>query len=110
MHACTEYFLPPPWTGLTWDRCTKSHKNHSSDRVLEANRAAEVRRQVTNDSRKQADDDDGDEETGPAVHVVGGRNASEQDLPEDGEEVHDIVKTGRQPFLSCVVFVLISWW
>lgn len=67
-----------------------------------------MRRQVPNDGREQADDDDGDDETGPAVQVVRGRNAGEQDLPEDGEEVHDVVETGRQPFFPCVIFVLIS--
>lgn len=95
--------------GLTWDRCTECHKHHSGDRVLEADGAAEVRRQVPDDRREQADDDDGDDETGPAVHVVCGRDASKQDLPEDGEEVHDVVETGRQPFFSCVLFVLIFW-
>lgn len=68
-----------------------------------------MRGQVTDDGREHADDDDGDAETGPAVQVVGGRNASEQDLPENSEEVHDVVETGRQSFFSCVLFVLISW-
>lgn len=81
--------------GLTWDRCTECHKHHSSDRVLEANGAAEVRRQVPDDSREQADDDDGDNEASPAIQVVCGRDASKQDLPEDSEEVHDVVETGR---------------
>lgn len=94
---------------LTWDRSTKCYKHHSSDWVFEANGAAEVRRQVTNDGREQADDNDGDDETGPAVQVVCGRNACKQDLPEDSEEVHDVVETGRQPFFPCVLFVLISW-
>ncbi len=92
---------------LTWDGCTKCHKHHSSDRVLEANSAAKVRRQVPDDGCEQADDDDGDDETGPAVQVVCGRNASEQDLPEDREEVHDVVETGRQAFFPRVLFVLV---
>lgn len=96
------------WPVLTWDGCAECHKHHGSDRVLEADGAAEVRRQVPDDGREQADDDDGDDETGPAVQVVRGRNAGEQDLPEDGEEVHDVVETGRQPFFPCVIFVLIS--
>ena len=64
-------------------------------------------RQVANDGGEEADDDDGDDEAGPAVQVVCGRDASEQDLPEDGEEVHDVVKTGRQPLLASVLFILI---
>lgn len=50
-----------------WYRRAESHKHHSGDRVLEANGAAEVRRQVANDGREEADDDDGDGEAGPAV-------------------------------------------
>lgn len=94
---------------LTWYRCSKCHKHHGSDRVLEADGAAEVRRQVPDDGREQADDDDGDDEAGPAVQVVRGRDASEQDLPEDGEEVHDVVETGRQPFFPRVLLILVFW-
>ena len=61
----------------------------------------------TNDGGEQSDHTDGDDEAGPAVPVLCGRDEGEQNLPEDGEEVHDVVETGRQPFLSCVLFVLI---
>lgn len=94
---------------LTWHRCTNRHKNHSSDRVLEANGTPKVRRQVTDDGREEANDEDGDDKTGPTVQVVCGRDAGEQHLPENSEEVHDVVETGRQPFLSCILFVLIFW-
>lgn len=68
-----------------------------------------MRCQVADDGREQADDNDGDGETRPAIQVVRGGDTSKQDLPEDGEEVHDVVETGRQPFFPCVILVLISW-
>jgi len=92
---------------LTWHGCAQRHEHHGGDGVLEANGAAEMRRQVADDGGEQADDDDGDDEAGPAVQVVGGRNAGEQHLPEDGEEVHDVVETGRQPLLPRVLLILV---
>lgn len=53
-----------------------------------------MRCQVPNDSCEQANDDDGDNKAGPTIEVVCGGNASKKDLPEDSEEVHNVVKTG----------------
>ena len=67
-----------------------------------------MRGQVSYDGREEADDDDADDEARPAIPVVSGRNAGEQNLPEHRQEVHDVVEAGRKPFFACVVLVLIS--
>lgn len=90
-------------TCQTWYRSAQSHKHHSSDRVFEANGAAKVRRQVTNHRCQEADDHDGDDKAGPTIPVVGRRNKSKQKLPEDGEEMHEIVKTGGQLLLVIII-------
>lgn len=108
---CTVLQSEDGGTGLyqTWYRCAQSYEHHSSNRVFETDGAAEMRRQVTDDRRQHADDGDRDDEAGPAVPVVGGRNESKQNLPEDSEEVHDIVKTGRQLFLATFIVIIITW-
>lgn len=58
----------------TWYRCAQSYEHHSGDGVFEADGAAEMWRQVTDDRRQKADDGDGDDEAGPAIPVVSGRN------------------------------------
>ena len=85
---------------LTWHGGAECHKNNSRDRVLEANGAAEVGGQVPDDGGEHADDENGDNEAGPAVAVLCGGHAGKQHLPEDREEVHDVVKAGRQPLLA----------
>lgn len=65
-----------------------------------------MRRQVPDDGGEEADGADGDQEAGPAVPVLGGRDAGEQDLPEDGDEMHDVVVAGRQVFLATVIVVV----
>lgn len=47
----------------------------------------------TNDASEQSNHTDGDDEAGPAVPVICGWDESKQNLPEDGEEVHDVVET-----------------
>lgn len=98
-------------TGLyqTWNRCAQSYEHHSSDGVFEADGAAKMWRQVTDDSSQQADDGDRDYKAGPAIPIVGGRNEGEEKLPEDGEEVHDVVKTGGQLLLATFIIVIITW-
>ena len=85
---------------LTWHRGAKRHKNNSRDGVLEANGAAEVGGQVPDDGREHANDEDGDNEAGPAMAVLCGGHAGEQNLPEHRQEVHDVVKAGGQPLLA----------
>ena len=85
---------------LTWHRGANCHKNNRRDRVLETNGAAEVGGQVPDDSGEHADDENGDNEAGPAVAVLCGGHTGKQHLPEDREEVHDVVKAGRQPLLA----------
>lgn len=85
---------------LTWHRGAKCHKNNSCDRVLEANGAAEVGGQVPDDGREHANDQNGDDEAGPATAVLCGGHTGKQHLPEDRQKVHHIVKAGRQPLLA----------
>lgn len=104
---------------LTWYRRSQCDKHHRCDRVLQAHGAAKMRRQVTckrtrvsvtfrihasththrfvarhrtDDGGEQPDHADGHDEARPAVPVLGGRHEGEQDLPENGEEVHDVVE------------------
>jgi len=48
---------------------------------------------LTNDGGQQSNHANGDDETGPAVPVLCGWDEGEQNFPEDGEEVHDVVET-----------------
>lgn len=68
-----------------------------------------MRRQIAGDRRQHADERYGDYEAGPAVPVLRGRDEGEQDLPEDGKEVHDVVEAGRQPLLAALLLVVISF-
>ena len=68
-----------------------------------------MRRQIAGDRRQDADERYGDDEAGPAVPVLGGGDEGEQHLPEDGEEVHDVVEAGRQPLLAALLLVVISF-
>lgn len=92
----------------TWYRGAQSYKHHGSDGVFEADGAAKVRREVTDYRRQETNDRDGDDKAGPAVPVVGGRNEGKQKLPEDSEEVHDVVKTGRQLLLTTVIIIIVT--
>lgn len=63
-----------------------------------------MRRHVPDDGREDADGADGHQETGPAAPVVGGRNQSKQELPEDGEEVQDVVPPGGR-----LLVIVLTW-
>lgn len=62
--------------------------------------------QISNDGGKDADDADGDQEAGPAVPVLRGRDAGKQNLPEDGEEMHDVVITRWKSFLAALLIII----
>lgn len=94
---------------LTWDRRSQRHKHHSRHRVLQSYCAAKVWRQIAGDRRQDADKRYGDNEAGPAVPVLRGRDEGEQNFPEDGEEVHDVVEAGRQPLLAALLLVVVSF-
>ena len=55
---------------------------------------------MPDDGGEHADDENGHNEAGPAVAVLCWGHAGKQHLPEDCEEVHDVVKAGRQPLLA----------
>ena len=93
--------------GPTWHRGPQSHEHHRSDRVLEANGAAEVWGQVPDDGSKDSDDDYGHDEAGPAVPVLCGRDAGKQNLPEHSQEVHDVIETRWQPLLARFILFLV---
>lgn len=63
-------------------------------------------RRLTDDGGQQSDHADGDHEAGPAVPVLSGRDEGKQHLPEDGEEVHDVVVAGRESPLATLVVVV----
>lgn len=93
----------------TWNRGAKRNKHHSSDWVFEADCAAEMRGQVARHSCQNANQRNGHKEAGPAVPVFGGRDKSEEDLPEDRQEVHNVIKAGRQTLLSALLLIVITW-
>lgn len=61
----------------------------------------------TDDGGEQSNHADGHNKAGPAVPVLCGRDEGEEDLPEDSEEVHDIVKTRRELLFSALVVVIV---
>ena len=66
--------------------------------------------QVADYRRQHANDWDRDNEAGPTIPVVGGRDEGEQKLPEDSEEVHDVVKTGGQLLLATFIIIIVITW
>lgn len=65
----------------------------------------------TNDSGEQSDHADGDDKAGPAVPVLCGWDKSEQNLPEDCEEMHDVVETRRQfLFPALLIVIVLACW
>lgn len=100
--------LPEPWTP-TWDRGAEGHEHHGSDRIFEADGAAEMGGQVPGDSRQYADEGYRHEEAGPAVPVLGGRDKSEKDFPENSQEVHDVIEAGWQAFFAALFLIIITW-
>ena len=92
---------------VTGDGGAQGHEDDSVDRVLEANGAAEVGGEVPDEGGEQPDDQDADAEAGPAMAVLGGGHTGEQNLPEHRQEVHDVVKAGRQPLLPGSVLLLL---
>ena len=97
------------YEGPTWYRSPQSHKHHSCHRVLQAHGAAKVGCQVTNDGGEHSDHADGHHEACPAVPVISGRYEGEQKLPEDGQEVHDVVETRRELLLAALVLIVVAW-
>lgn len=92
---------PAPPHGLpTWYRGAEGYEHNGGHRVLQADGAAEVGGEVANDGREHANDEDGDDEAGPAIAVLGGGHTGKQHLPEDGQEVHHVVEAGRQALLA----------
>ena len=85
----------------------QGHEHHGGDGILEADGAAEVAGQVTGHGREHADERDGDDETGPAVPVLGGWHEGEQNLPEDGEEVHDVIETRGELLFSTLAIIIV---
>ena len=97
--------------GVTGDGSAQGHEDYGIDRVLEANGAAKVGGEVSDEGGEQADDQDADAEAGPAVAVLSGGHAGEQNLPEHRQEVHDVVKARRQPLLPgpVLLLLLVPW-
>lgn len=101
-------FLQSPFSfPLTWNRRSQRDKHHSGHSVPETNGAAKVRRQISNNGGEEADDADGHQEAGPTIPVLRGWNASEQNLPENGEEVHDVIITGGKA-LPAALFIIVT--
>lgn len=63
--------------------------------------------QISYESCEEADDTDRGDETGPSVPVLGGWDKGKQNLPEDSQEVHDVVVTRRKALLFVVI--AIAW-
>ena len=101
----TETLLEP----LTRKWSPQSDEDHGSDRVSQADGAAEVRGEVSDDGRQEADDGDGHDEARPAVPVLCWWHEGKQNLPEDTEYVHEVVEAVGQTLLLSLLLVSITW-
>lgn len=93
----------------TWNRGTKGHEHNSSDGVFEANGAAEMRGQVPGHSCQHANKGNGHKEAGPAIPVLSGGDKSEENFPENRQEVHNVVKAGWQALLAALLLIIVTW-
>mmetsp|Transcript_55879 Transcript_55879/g.130963 ORF Transcript_55879/g.130963 Transcript_55879/m.130963 type:complete len:239 (+) Transcript_55879:437-1153(+) len=73
------------------ERGAESHDGEGCDRILEADKAAENGGEVANNGGHAADHHQGDTEARPTPGPVRGRDESGEELPADGEPVHDAV-------------------
>lgn len=92
----------------TWDGGAKSDKHHGCDGVPQPHSAAKMRRQVSDDGCEEANDDDGDDEAGPAIPVLSRRDKSEHQLPKHRHHVHEVVAAGRPAWLAPFAFTALS--
>lgn len=98
--------IPVFLLSITWNRRSQRHKHHSCHSVSEADSAAKVWRQISNDSSEEANDADGHQEAGPTIPVLCGWNAGKQNLPENGEKVHDVIITGGKAVPSTFLIIV----
>lgn len=98
----------PPHSLPTWYGGAEGYKHNGGHRVLEADGAAEVGGEVTDDSCEHANDEDGNNEAGPAIAVLGGGHAGKQHLPEDSQEVHHVVEAGWQALFPRLILIFIT--
>lgn len=63
-------------------------------------------RQISDDGGKDADDADRDQEAGPAVPVLRGWDAGKKNLPEDGEEMHDVIVTRWKSLFTALLIII----
>lgn len=96
------------WT-LTRHWCAQGHKHHSCNSVLQAYCTTKVRGQISSDSGQNPDECDGDDEAGPAVPVLSGWNEGKKNLPENCQEVHDVIKARGQALLPALLLIIITW-
>lgn len=68
-----------------------------------------MRGQVPSHSRQNANEGDGHKEAGPAIPVLGGWDKSEEDFPENCQEVHNVIKAGWQAFLPALLLIIVTW-
>lgn len=95
---------------FTWHGSSKRHKHHCSHRILQADGAAEVGSQVSDESCQDANHEDGDNETCPAIPVFCGGDEGEEDLPEHSQKVHHIIEAGGQFLLPTFIIIIIFPW
>lgn len=65
--------------------------------------------QVPGYSCQDANEGDGHKKAGPAVPVLGGRDESEEDFPENRQEVHNVIEAGWQAFLAALFLIVVTW-
>lgn len=91
----------------TWYWSSKCDEHHCSHRIFQANGAAEVGSQVSNESCQYANHEDGDNETCPAIPVFCRGHEGEENLPEHSQKVHHIIETGGQLLLPTFIVIII---
>lgn len=92
----------------TWNRGAEGHEHHRCDRVFETYGAAEMAGQVPGHSCQNANEGYGHEEAGPSVPVLSGWDESEEDFPENCQEMHYVIKAGWQALLPALFLVIVT--
>jgi len=89
------------------NRCAESHEGNGIDGILKENEAAQVTGNVTDNSSANTNHGNGNDEARVTVGNACGWNDSEHDLPDEGQEVHDVVSASWHLLLSVTLTFLL---
>ncbi len=96
-------------TWLTWNRRPQGNKDHGGDWILQANSAPKVRSKIACDCRQDTNQRDGHNEACPSIPILCGWDECKENLPEDCEEVHDVIKAGWKTLFTTLLLIIVTW-